>query len=81
MFDNLREQANSTPFYEDEDQFRDLDEYDSSPPPPRKASRPTNGHFLGMAPWQRFIIAFMLLITVCIMGVMFLLVTGRIGLM
>ena len=75
MFDNLREQANSTPFYEDE---ADFNEAVSAPPKPQKTS--TGGHFLGMTPVQRFIIAVMLLIAVCALGSMCLLITGKIGL-
>ena len=73
MFDNLRDQANSTPFYEDEAQFQSVEQ--SNPTPFRISSR-----FLGMSPMQRFIIAVILMIMVCTIGAMFLLVTGRIGL-
>lgn len=76
MFDNLREQANSTPFYEDEDQFRKAEGLSAAPPPRRIA----NGSFLGMSPGQRFIIAVMLLIAVCALGSMCLLITGKISL-
>ena len=76
MFDNLREQANSTPFYEDESQFRDVE--DPRAAAPRRAG---NGHFLGMTPLQRFILAFMFLIAVCVLGSVLLFITGRIGLM
>ncbi len=76
MFDNLREQSNSTPFYEGEDQFREAEGLTAAPP--RKP--PSNGHFLGMTPAQRFFIAVMLLIAVCALGAMLLLVTGRVSL-
>ena len=75
MFDNLREQADSTPFYEDEAQFREAEGI--SVPPPGK---PSGGRFLGMTPPQRFIVAVMFLISVCILGSMLLLLTGRITL-
>ncbi len=78
MFDNLRDQANSTPFYEDEDQFREAEGLEPAPPPRRVASG--NGQFLGMTPLQRFIVAVMLLIAVCALGSMLLLITGRISL-
>ncbi len=86
MFDNLREPANSnpfdsTPFYEDEDQFRDAEE--AKPAPRRKVKRissSSGSRFLGMTAFQRFALALMLLITVCVLGAMLLLVTGRIGL-
>jgi len=75
MFDNLREQANSTPFYEDEAQFRDAEELASSAP-----RRSSDGRFLGMSPLQRFIVAIMVLIAVCALGSMALLITGKISL-
>ncbi len=75
MFDNLREQANSTPFYEDEAQFREAE--GMSTPIPRQISR---GPFLGMTPAQRFFLSVMVFIAVCLLGVMFLLITGTISL-
>ncbi len=75
MFDNLREQANSTPFYEDEAQFREAE--GMSTPIPRQSSRRS---FLGMTPMQRFFLSAMLFIMVCLVGVMFLLMTGTISL-
>jgi len=73
MFDNLRDQANSAPFYEDEAQFQSVEQ--PNPTPFQISNR-----FLGMSPIQRFIIAVILMIMVCSIGAMFLLVTGRIGL-
>ncbi len=86
MFDNLREPANSspfdsTPFYEEEDQFRDAEE--AKPARARKVKKVSSGsgnRFLGMTAFQRFVLALMLFITVCVLGAMLLLVTGRIGL-
>ncbi|HTP01191.1 MAG TPA: hypothetical protein VMJ64_07435 [Anaerolineales bacterium] len=77
MFDSLREDANSTPFYEDEAAFNDAQAVPAEPKSKKKASAP--GHFLGMTPVQRFIIAVMLLIAVCSLGSMCLLVTGKLG--
>ncbi|HEX8990769.1 MAG TPA: hypothetical protein VF784_03755 [Anaerolineales bacterium] len=79
MFDNLREQADSTPFYEDEAQFRDVEDLRPKAPPPRNTSS-GGGRFLGMTPLQRFILAILLLISVCVLGSMCLLITGRISL-
>ena len=73
MFDNLREQANSNPFYEEEAQFQSAEE--TNPSASHSSSR-----FLGMTPMQRFIISVMLMMMVCTIGAMFLLVTGKIGL-
>ncbi len=90
MFDNLREQANSnpfdsTPFYEDEDQFREQEAAKPAASPRRKvkakrAASNSSGRFLGMTPFQRFALALMLFITVCLLGAMLLLVTGKVGL-
>ena len=74
MFDNLREQANSVPFYEEEERFH---EAEGILPAKRKAS--SGGHFLGMTPFQRFIIAVLILISLCALGSMCLMITGRIG--
>ena len=73
MFDNLREEANSSPFYENEAQFQSAEE--PGPVAPR-----SSGRILGMTPLQRFFIALMLMIMVCLVGAMFLLVTGKFGL-
>ncbi len=73
MFDNLREQANAAPFYEDEAQFQSAEE-------PVSATQQVQGRLLGMSPVQRFIISVMLMMMVCTIGAMFLLVTGKIGL-
>ncbi len=81
MFDNLRDQADSTPFYEDEAQFRDVEDLrPAAAPPPRNTGSSGGGRFLGMTPLQRFIVAILLLISVCVLGSMCLLVTGKIGL-
>ncbi len=74
MFDNLREQANATPFYEEEAQSSELGGIGA---PRRKAA---GGPFLGMTAVQRFIVAIMLMIVVCVLGTVCLLVTGRISL-
>lgn len=96
MWDNLRDQASSSPFFQD-------DEFSSEFPPEASAASGISGvdpfsspvdafsfsediysaetprRFLGMTPQQRFVIALMLFFTVCLMGTMFLLVTGKIG--
>jgi hypothetical protein len=73
MFDNLREQANSSPLYENEAQFQSAEE-------PGAAAPRTSDRLLGMTPAQRFFVSLMLMIMVCLVGAMFLLVTGKIGL-
>ncbi len=73
MFDNLREQMNSSPLSDDEAKLQASTGVAS---PPRRGS----GAFLGMTAQQRFLISVILMIMVCIMGALCLLVTGRIGL-
>ena len=75
MFDNLRQQANETPFYEDEAKFQ---QPGRGSVPPHKSS---GNLLLGMTATQRFIVAVMLLIAVCVLGSMCLLLTGRISFM
>jgi hypothetical protein len=73
MFDNLREQANSTPFDEDDAK---LESTRGAISVPRRGS----AGFLGMTAQQRFFITVILMIMVCLMGAMCLIVTGRFGL-
>jgi hypothetical protein len=73
MFDNLREQMNSSPSPEDDAKLQASTGADSTP-------RRGAANFLGMTAQQRFFIAVILMIMVCIMGALCLLVTGRIGL-
>ena len=88
MFDSLRDQGNADPFdagsfYEEEDQFREAQQAKPAlrqKAKVKRAAAPTGGRFLGMTPFQRFALAFMLLITVCVVGSMLLIVTGRIAL-
>jgi hypothetical protein len=68
MFDDLREQASDDATFEPEptDAFTGLE---------RSVTR---RDFLGMTSWQRFVIALMLLMMTCILGVFCLLATGRV---
>ena len=68
MFDNLRESADSS-FYEEEP--NDLYKEPAAPSrvsvsAPRR--RRSNANFLGMTAQQRFIISFIFMLTVCIVG-------------
>jgi hypothetical protein len=76
MLDNLRDDA--IPSFREEDTVPP-DEFakNSAPVSPRRKS---NGKFLGLTSTQRFILAVMLLVAVCTLGLMCLLLTGRIGL-
>ncbi len=84
MFDNLREDASnsafdSTPFYEDEAQFEEVQPARKAAPR-RRALASSNGRFLGMTPGQRLILAIMLFFAVCSLGSMCLLIAGKISL-
>ncbi len=65
MFDNLRDSAESSSFYEEEqnDLYKEPVAKAAS-----KSKRRSHGRFLGMTPQQRFFVSLMLLFTVCIMG-------------
>lgn len=70
MFDNLRDDATSS--YESEAKFQPTASTVASAPPRSK-------RILGMTSFQRFIVTFMLMIAVCVIGAMALLVTGKIA--
>ena len=73
MFDNLREDANSSPYFEDKAKFQPA----AGTTPDLATGKPRK--FLGMTPVQRFILAVMLSIVVCNLGLMVLLLTGKMG--
>ena len=79
MFDNLRDDAANS-FYEEDDSDLFLEEVEEVAPSITTSPRKKSGKLLGMTDIQRFIIAVMLLITVCTLGTMCLLLTGKIGL-
>ena len=74
MFDNLRDEASSSPFYED-DQAQFQPAAGTGAPISRKPTK-----FLGMTAQQRFIIAVLMMVAVCMLGMMCLLITGKFGL-
>lgn len=76
MFDNLRDEANSTPFYEDEAQFQAA----SGTSAPLKQKSSPGGRFLGMNAQQRFILTLMLMLMVCLLGSACLMLTGKLAL-
>jgi hypothetical protein len=80
MFDNLRDSASSSSFYEEES--NDLYKEPASKPLASLGSLPRRreSRFLGMTAQQRFILSFMLMFTVCLLGTMAMLVLGKMGL-
>jgi hypothetical protein len=67
MFDDLRQQANEGDFEEPES-----DEVEGT-------VAAQGNYFLGMTPQQRFLLAVMFAIWICIMGTFCLLATGKVG--
>lgn len=63
MFDDLRQQADTTYFEEEEQQ-------------PDEVIIETHQQFLGMTPFQRFVIALMLFIIILLIGSFALLILG-----
>jgi len=82
MFDNLRDFSDD-PLYEDEqnDLYKEPEDIsvESSPATPVR-SRKQSGNFLGMTAQQRFIIALMLMFTVCLLGTLAMFVMGKMSL-
>ncbi len=77
MFDNLREQANSSPFYEEEAQFQPAASTTTAATPQRRSS--SSNRILGMTAAQRFLISVMFMFMVCILGALVLVITGKFG--
>jgi hypothetical protein len=67
MLEEFRQQANTGTFFEEDEESS---EEAKRPPVKRK--------FLGMTPAQRLVIALILLMMACIMGTLFLVVTGKV---
>ena len=74
MTENFRDETTSL---FDDDDFEDIEEENA---PVIRREKKSTGNFLGMTSFQRFIIAVMFMVAVCILGTMCLLLTGRIGL-
>lgn len=80
MFDNLRDSS----YYDDEqsDQYTEPDVQSQPQPTPavKQRRRRRSARFMGMTAQQRFMLAFMFFIAVCVMGLLAMFVTGRMGL-
>jgi hypothetical protein len=79
MFDNLRDSAESS-FYEEEpnDLYREPAATTTAMPRRRVVAR--GGRFLGMTAQQRFILSFMFMLTVCIIGTLAMFVFEKMSL-
>lgn len=73
MLDNLRDQASSSPMFQDETPKPDLPD---QPKPPKV--RRTFDQMTGMTALQRFTLVFMLFIIVCLLGVTLLILTNKV---
>ena len=73
MLDNLRESASQSPFFNPEPPPGGDDPNSPTHSPPGK-------HFLGLTPVQRFILALMLFLMVCVFGTFLLVLTQRVWL-
>lgn len=76
MFDNLRESASESPFYEDDLNAPNVEQSRSSS---RASVRGSGSRFLGMTPLQRFILSVMIFFTVCVIGTLAMFILGRMG--
>ena len=72
MFDNLRDEAHS---FQAEEEAKFLSAAGTISGPIAGKS----GRFLGMTAIQRFVITFLLMAAVCVLGAMCLLVTGKLA--
>lgn len=75
MFDNLRDQAASSPYFQQEDELIEERQLPGMPPPRRTLDQIT-----GMTAQQRFMVAAMLLMVVCLLGTISLIVLGKMAL-
>ena len=76
MFDNLRESASESSFYEDD---LNTQKEEQSPKAARASVRRSGSRFLGMTPPQRFIVSSMLFFTVCVIGTLAMFILGKMG--
>lgn len=76
MFDNLRESASESPFYEDDLTAPKEEQASKSA---RASVRRSGSRLLGMTPPQRFVISLMLFFTVCVIGTLAMFILGRMG--
>ena len=77
MWNNLRDDGKETPFFED-----DMPEVVEQPAPKKKMPSINLGRYfeepiLGMTAPQRFLLSVLVLIAVCMLGTMFLVITGN----
>lgn len=77
MLDNLREDADASPFFDDDELPDFLADDEEKVSQPTQSTGDSLAFLRVLTPMQRFILSTLLFMTVCIIGVMFLLVTGK----
>lgn len=78
MFDNLRESASSSSFYEEEpnELYREPESQSISTP----SAKHKEARILGMTGQQRFLLSLMLFMTVCVFGALAMFILGKMSL-
>ena len=71
MLDNLRDSASQSPLFQEEPT--------PAQPPDHGRKRQPDGRFMGMSPAQRFVVALIIFMMVCVLGTVFLLATQKIA--
>jgi hypothetical protein len=78
MFDNLRDLSDS-PLYEDEpnDLYKEPEPVAEASVAPPARKRKKGGQFLGMTAQQRFLLSFMFMVAVCLIGTLAMFILGK----
>ena len=76
MLDNLRDQASSSGYFQEEE----APAFEEQPAVVLPRARRTIDQMTGMTAQQRFILVAMLLVMVCLIGSMFLVIAGKVAL-
>jgi uncharacterized membrane protein len=74
MLDNLRDQASSSAYFQEEE----APAFEEQPAAAVPQARRTIDQITGMTAQQRFILVAMLLVMVCLVGAMFLVIAGKV---
>jgi len=80
MLDNLREDAEASPYFDDDDEIPDFLENEEEEEKPRTNTFAFLKPITSMTSMQRFLIVSLLFMAVCLIGSMCLLVTGSLSL-
>jgi hypothetical protein len=85
MIDDLREQADDSPEFDDDDESLSFDDFgdfeyelEEEGPPAKRSFSGVKGRSIGLTPPQRFLLASIMLLLSCILSTFCLLVSGKI---